>query len=111
MGIYYSSFLHVASGDFHLLIGTFANSLDPDQTQQNVWPDQDQNCLTLRPNIPERIFLKKWILKKKSLDDKKHAKLPSRQIVKYMLRIVLTVFPPSYSNMLNCGYKTVHLAS
>ena len=35
-----------ASGDFcHLLI-TFANSLDPDQARQNVWPDLDPNCLT-----------------------------------------------------------------
>ena len=34
------------SGDFcHLLI-TFANSLDPDQAQQNVGPDLDPNCLT-----------------------------------------------------------------
>ena len=29
----------------HLLI-TFANSLDPDQTRQNVGPDLDPNCLT-----------------------------------------------------------------
>ena len=35
-----------ASGNFcHLLI-TFANSLDPDQAQQNVGPDLDPNCLT-----------------------------------------------------------------
>ena len=33
-----------ASGNFcHLLI-TFANSLDPDQAQQNVGPDLDPNC-------------------------------------------------------------------
>ena len=25
---------------------TFANSLDPDQAQQNVGPDLDPNCLT-----------------------------------------------------------------
>ena len=31
-----------ASGDF-----VFANSLDPDQDQQNVGPDLDPNCLTL----------------------------------------------------------------
>ena len=36
-----------ASGDFcHLLI-TFANSLDPDQDQQNLRPDLDPNCWTL----------------------------------------------------------------
>ena len=35
-----------SSGDFcHLLI-IFANSLDPDQAQQNVGPDLDPNCLT-----------------------------------------------------------------
>ena len=35
-----------AGGNFcHLLI-TFANSLDPDQARQNVWPDLDLNCLT-----------------------------------------------------------------
>ena len=29
------------------LLITFANSLDPDQAQQNVWPDLNPNCLTL----------------------------------------------------------------
>ena len=43
--IAFKSFL--ASGHFcHLLI-TFANSLDPDQDQQNVGPDLDPNHLTL----------------------------------------------------------------
>ena len=32
--------------DFCCLLKTFANSLDPDQVQQNVGPDLDQNCLT-----------------------------------------------------------------
>ena len=36
-----------ASGDFCLLLITFANSLDPDQDRQNVGPDLDPNCLTL----------------------------------------------------------------
>ena len=41
----FNSFL--ASGGFcHLLIA-FANSLDPDQDQQNVGPDLGPNCLTL----------------------------------------------------------------
>ena len=31
----------------------FANSLDPDQAQQNVGPDLDPNCLTL-------VFLKEF---------------------------------------------------
>ena len=30
------------------LLITLANSLDPDQAQQNVGPDLDPNCLTLR---------------------------------------------------------------
>ena len=40
-----NSFL--ASGDYCRLRLTFANSLDPDQDQQNVGPDLDPNCLTL----------------------------------------------------------------
>ena len=32
-----------ASGNFCLLLITFANILDPDQAQQNVGPDLDQN--------------------------------------------------------------------
>ena len=39
-----NSFL--ASGDFCSTLITFANSLDPDQDQQNAGPDLDQNCLT-----------------------------------------------------------------
>ena len=35
-----------ARGDFCCLLITFANRLDPDQTQHNVGPDQDLNCLT-----------------------------------------------------------------
>ena len=35
------------SGDFCNLLIIFANSLDPDQAQQNVGPDLDPNCLTL----------------------------------------------------------------
>ena len=33
--------------DFHRLLIIFANSLDLDQAQQNVGPDQSPNCLTL----------------------------------------------------------------
>ena len=36
----------LASGDFYCLLITFANSLDPDQDQQNVGPDLDSYCLT-----------------------------------------------------------------
>ena len=31
----------------HLLLITFATSLDPDQAQQNVWPDMGPNCMIL----------------------------------------------------------------
>ena len=41
----FNSFL--TSGDFCRLLITFANSLDPDQDQQNVGPDLGPNCLTL----------------------------------------------------------------
>ena len=34
-----------ASGDYCCLLITFAKSLDPDQTRQNVRPDLDPNCL------------------------------------------------------------------
>ena len=37
----------LASGDLCRLLVVFANSLDPDQDQQNVSPDLDPNCLTL----------------------------------------------------------------
>ena len=54
-----------ASHNFcHLLI-TYANSLDPDQDQQNVGPDLDQNCL-FRKNMNNQI----------------NGKLPSMQRVK-----------------------------
>ena len=33
-------------GDFCCLLITFANSLDPDQAQQNARSDLDPNCLT-----------------------------------------------------------------
>ena len=36
-----------ASGDFGLLLITFANNLDPDQDGQNVGPNLDSNGLTL----------------------------------------------------------------
>ena len=35
------------SGDLCRLLITFANSLDPGQDRQNVYPDLDPNCLTL----------------------------------------------------------------
>ena len=58
----------------HLLI-TFANSLEPDQARQYVWPDLDPNCLILMVFLKE--FYKKVDFEKKSANFKKHAKLPS----------------------------------
>ena len=42
------SFLATCSCNFCLLLLIFANSLDPDQGQQNVSLDLDPECLTLR---------------------------------------------------------------
>ena len=39
--------LILANSDFHCLLITFANSLGPDQDQQNVSPDLDPNRLML----------------------------------------------------------------
>ena len=52
----------------HERMGTFADSLDPYQAQQNVGPDLDPICLTLT------VFLKEFFKKvafKKSADNKK----------------------------------------
>ena len=43
--VYLNFFL--ASGEFHSLLISFANSLEPDQDRQNVGPDLDTNHLTL----------------------------------------------------------------
>ena len=51
------------------LLITFANSLDQDQEWQNVGPDLDPICITLSL-YSQKNFLKKFILKKKSADDK-----------------------------------------
>ena len=57
--------LNLARGYFCSLLIAFANSLEPDQDQQNVGPDLDPNSLTLLIVILKE-FLKKLILKKKS---------------------------------------------
>ena len=57
--------------DFCRLLITFANSLDPDQAQQNVGPDLDQNF-----SVPDRIFFEKNCFGKISAMTKKHTKLP-----------------------------------
>ena len=58
--------------------------MEPDQDRQNVGPDLDPNCVTLLL-YSERIFLKKFILKKNQQKIKKHAKLPCRQSSKLFL--------------------------
>ena len=63
-----------SSGDFCCQLITFANSLDPDQARQNVWPDLDANCLTLWW-YSWKSFLKKLIFKKITTDDKKACKI------------------------------------
>ena len=57
-----------ASGEFCHLLLIFANSLDPDQAQQNVGPDLDPNCLTLIAFLKE--IFEKANFKKKSEEDK-----------------------------------------
>ena len=74
------------SGHFCCLLITFANSLDPDQAQQNVGPDLDPSYLT------QMVFLKDFLEKvyfKKNPQTKKHAKLPRMQKVKMVLATVL----------------------
>ena len=43
----------------------FANSFDPHQAPQNVWPDLDQNCLTFSMICSSIFLLKRLFLKKK----------------------------------------------
>ena len=38
------------------LLSSAANSLDPDQDQQNIGPDMDIKCLTLMVFVPKKIF-------------------------------------------------------
>ena len=55
----------------HLMI-IFANSLDPDQDRQNVGPDLDPNCLTLRLMVfMKEFFCEKVSFEKKSADNNK----------------------------------------
>ena len=49
------------SGNSCHLLETFANSLDPDQVQQNVWHDLDPNCMTILMALLKEL-LKKLIL-------------------------------------------------
>ena len=52
------------------LLITFANSLDPDQSRQNVLPDLDPSFLTLWCYSRNNFFQKSWFLKK-SAENKK----------------------------------------
>ena len=54
---------------------TFANSLDPDQDLQNVRPDLDLNCLTLRKSSL-KIFLLKVNFEKLTDDNKSMKSYP-----------------------------------
>ena len=54
------------------LLKTFANSLDPDQNQQNVGPHLDPNCLTLMVFL--KGFFEKVYFEKKSAEDNKSMK-------------------------------------
>ena len=56
---------------------TFANSLDPDQDQQNVGPDLDPNCLTILIGFLGEFFEKVIYEKKKSAEDNKSMKKSS----------------------------------
>ena len=59
---------------------TFANSLDPDQAQQNVGPDLDSNYLTLMVFVTE--FMIKNDFETNQQTTKMHVKLPSMHRVK-----------------------------
>ena len=49
----------ILSSNFCCLLITFANSLDPDQDQQNVGPDLDPNCLTDTLGVVLKEFFKR----------------------------------------------------
>ena len=42
------------------MLTTFTNSLDPEQAQQNVWPDTDPNLVTLK-GLFENVYFEKII--------------------------------------------------
>ena len=67
----------------HLLI-TFANSLDPDQARQNVWPNLVRICLTLRSGMVllKEFFEKIDFEKKNQQTTKKHEMFPRMQRIK-----------------------------
>ena len=60
---------------------SYANCLDPDQAQYFVWPDLKLKSQKFDTEFdtgnPGRCFLKTSVLKKKSADNKKYAKLLS----------------------------------
>ena len=62
----------VNSAYYRCLLINFANSLDPDQARQNVRPDLDPNCLTLKVVLKE--FFEKDDFEKNLQSTKKHAK-------------------------------------
>ena len=76
-----------ASGDFCLLLITFANSLDPDQVRQ--YPI----CLTLMVFL--KSFLKMSIFKKQSTDDKKACKITQHAKSYIVLKGTENTTPPN----------------
>ena len=74
-------FLNCFSDDKHCLLITFANSVDPDQDQQNVGPDLDPNCLTLMVIKILKEFLKKKNDCEKIQQAKKHHKKISQYTI------------------------------
>ena len=87
---------------------TFAVSLDPDHF---VGPDLDQNCLTLRyvynVSVPVRIFLKKFILKKKSTDDNKSMKTAKTLCQSYQMHV--SIEPMSWGTWHGTKYVIIFL--
>ena len=66
----------LVNSNFCRLLITFANSLDPDQDRHNVGPDLNPNHLTLWW-CSWKNFLKKWILKKSTDDNKSMKNYPA----------------------------------
>ena len=66
---------------FHLL-KTFANSLDPDQGQQNVTSDLDLNCWTLI------VFLKKVCFERNQQMTKKYENYPVAPFAYFRIKVM-----------------------
>ena len=58
----------------------FANSLDPDQTRQDIGPDLDPNCWTHSDHFPD-FFLENFYFEINQQKTKYNEKLPIMQTV------------------------------